>query len=138
VLVGPGLAVAVPVGKGLKVTVGKGLKVPVGLPIPVADPVGVDVPELVAVGEAEHEGEAVAVAVAVALWVGVQLDVAATAAPPSGPVNATTATETSKVAVPVARPASPTLCSFSQTLFRDSRKVVTIPTITAITGEHLH
>jgi len=121
------------------VPVGKGLRVPVGILVPVADPVGAVAPELVAVGEAEHEGEAVvlvegegvavavAAGVAVAVAVGAQVDVTALATPPNGPVNATTATETSKVANPVARPTSPTRCSFSQTLCRDLRKIVTVP-----------
>jgi hypothetical protein len=61
-----------------------------------------------------------------ALEVGVQPDVSAAATPPNGPVNATNATETSRVAVPVARPTSPTLCSFSQLICRDRRKIVTI------------
>jgi hypothetical protein len=59
--------------------------------------------------------------------VGAHVDVTALATPPNGPVNATTATETSNVANPVARPTSPTRCSFSQTLCRDLRKIVTIP-----------
>jgi len=133
VLVACGLANAVPVGKGLRVEVG----------IPVAAPVGAEVAELVAVGEAEHDavamgvavavvvGDGVAVAavvgVAVAVAVGAHVDVTALATPPNGPVNATTATETSNVANPVARPTSPTRCSFSQTLCRDPRKIVTIP-----------
>jgi hypothetical protein len=62
-----------------------------------------------------------------ALEVGAQLDVSATATPPNGPVNTTTATEASRTAAPVARPASPTRCSFRQLFCRDRRKIVTIP-----------
>jgi hypothetical protein len=62
-----------------------------------------------------------------ALEVGVQPDVSAAATPPNGPVNATNATEASRVAAPVARPTSPALCSFSQLICRDRRKIVTIP-----------
>ena len=62
-----------------------------------------------------------------ALELGAQLDVSAAATPPNGPVKATNATEPSRVAAPTARPTSPTLCSFSQLLGRDRRKIVTIP-----------
>ena len=62
-----------------------------------------------------------------ALEVGAQLDVSATATPPNGPVNATSATEATRAAAPVARPTSPILCSFRQLICRDRRKIVTIP-----------
>jgi len=56
-----------------------------------------------------------------------QLDVSATAAPANGAVNAANASETSSVAAPIARPASPTRCSFSQLICRDRRKIVPVP-----------
>jgi hypothetical protein len=62
-----------------------------------------------------------------ALEAGAQLDVSATATPPNGPVNATSATEATRAAAPVARPTSPILCSFRQLICRDRRKIVTIP-----------
>jgi hypothetical protein len=55
-----------------------------------------------------------------------QLDVLAPATPPSGPVKAANATPASRTTIPAPRPTSPTLCSFSQLLCRDRRKIVTI------------
>ena len=88
--------------------------------------VGVGLQEGLGVGVAVPVAEldAVAVLVVVAVPVEPQLEgVSATAAPPS----TADATETSRVAVPTARPTAPTLCSFSQLLCRDRRKIVTIP-----------
>jgi hypothetical protein len=111
---GEAVAVAVAVGVGVAVAVGVQLGVQVGLGVGVA------------------LGVAVAVAVAVAVWVGPQLDWSAEATPPSGPVNAIRPTETSRVAVPSASPASPTRCSFSQLLCRDRRTIVTTPRVVTL------
>jgi hypothetical protein len=133
-----GVAVAVEVAVAVAVEVA----VAVAVDVPVAVPVGetLVVVQLV-VGMGVQEGVAVAVvvvvlvavavavdvAVAVAVWAGVQLDVLATATPPIGPVNAIKGIEISRVAVPIARPTSPALWSFSQLLCRDRRTIVTIP-----------
>lgn len=147
----PAGRVELPVGKGLAVPlavpvpvanpVGKLVCVPLtvgeaehegdAVAVPVDDAVVVAVAVWVGVqlvvGVEVQEGVAVAVAVAVAVWVWAQLDMVATAAPADGPVNAIKGIETSRVAAPVARPTSPTRCSFSQLLCRERRTIVTIP-----------
>jgi hypothetical protein len=85
--------------------------------------------EVLALGEVEADALAEAEALAEALCVGPQVDAAADATPPSGPVKATTATEASSEAAPVARPTSPARCSFSQLICRDRRKIVTNPSV---------
>lgn len=118
-----GDAVAVPVDDAVVVAVA----VLVAVVVAVAVWVGVQLVVGVEVQEGVAVADAVAVPVAVAVWVWAQLDMAATAAPADGPVNAIKGIETSKVAVPAARPTSPTRCSFSQLLCRERRTIVTIP-----------
>ncbi|MGH3270168.1 MAG: hypothetical protein ACRDN1_14110 [Trebonia sp.] len=100
---------------GVQLVAGDGLQLGLGLAVLLADDDGVAVAVVLGVAEA------------VAVLAGAQLDVSATATPPNGPVNAASASETNRVTVPVARPTSPALCSFSQPLCRDRRKIVTIP-----------
>jgi hypothetical protein len=117
------VAVQLVVGVQEGVGLAEAVAVAVVVGVAVAVVVGVAVAVVVGVAVAVVVGVAVGVAVAVA----VQVDAPATATPPNGPVNASNATETSRVAAPVARPTCPTLCSFSQPLCRDPRKIVTIP-----------
>jgi hypothetical protein len=105
---------------GAQLVVGEGLQEGLGL----ADAVVV----AEALTDGEGEVEALAEVLGVAVAVGEQLDVAATAVPPNGPVSAASATEASRTAAPDARPASPILCSFSQ-LGRVGRKIVTVPRV---------
>ena len=85
------------------------------------------VAELLALAVALAEAEVLGEVLGDGLWVGAQLDVAAAATPPNGPVSASTATEASRAAAPDARPASPARCSCSQLICRDRRKIVLIP-----------
>jgi hypothetical protein len=87
---------------------------------------GVGVQEGVGVAVAVVVGVAVVVVLGVAVAVVQLLAVLAPATPPSGPVKAANATPASRTTIPAPRPTSPTLCSFSQLLCRDRRKIVTI------------
>ena len=88
-------------------------------------PESLDESDVASLGESdvELEGEAL-VAGAQLLWLPCVL---ASATPANGPASAINPTETSRVAVPVARLTSPALCSLSQLLCRDRRKIATIP-----------
>lgn len=101
---------------GAQLVVGDGLHEGLGLAVIDAE----------ALTEAEGEDEALAELLGEADAVA---QLAAAAVPPSGPVNATNATEPSRAATPAARPTSPARCSFSQLICRDRRKIVTVPRV---------
>ncbi len=146
-LVASGVAVMSTLGKGLGVTdsdsvgelvpepLGEGEAVHEGEAVAVGTNVGLALAEGEGEAVAEGEGEAVPVTVGLgegegegeAVWVEVQPGVSATATPLNGPVSAINVTETTRVAVPAAKQAPPTLCSSSQAFCRDPGKIVTIP-----------
>ena len=119
-----------PVDPEFPVSLGEGDALEDAVWVSLTDGVGELVSVSLGVGLAGQEGVGVGVAVAVAVLVAVAVPVelqlegvlSAAAAPPS----TANVTETSRVAVPAATPTAPTLCSFSQLLCRDRRKIVTI------------
>jgi hypothetical protein len=117
------VAVAVHVEEGVGLALGEADVLALGEALAVVQGVGVQLG--VGLGEALALGEADVLVLGEALVV-VQLVVVAPATPPNGPVNVAKAIEINRATVPAARPTSPTLCSFSQLLCRDRRKIVTI------------